>query len=113
MAENEGFVPITQGTPEPSKKLGQKEFGELPMPHLCLKDKNTRRYLVYKDKQEFIEVEADTVKEAVQLSQIESPYKVVHYLAVVDKVMDNSLLIKEDNEEKPDRPEEKKEDNSS
>lgn len=112
MAENEGFVPITQGTSESSKKPGQKEFSELSVPHLCLKDKNTRRYLVYKDKQEFIEVEADTVKEAVQLSQIESPYKVIHYLAVVGKVMDNSQLIKENSEEEPVVSEEEKDKSS-
>lgn len=75
----------------------EKVFCQLEMPMLELKDKNDRRYYVYKDSKEFVEVDADTAQDAIQQSEVSPPYKVVHMLCDLDKIMGESDLIRVEN----------------
>lgn len=69
-----------------------KTFYALSMPILALKDKNIRRYYVYKDPDDYVEVEADTAQQAMQESGVDTPYKVVHVLFDLSKLIEDGIL---------------------
>lgn len=74
-----------------------EEFGALDVPKMSLKDKSEKRYLVYRDASDFVEVEANTAQEAISASQVKNPYKVLRIVKDLGKVLDQSMLEKIEN----------------
>lgn len=70
------------------------EFGALDVPVMQLKNRSDTRYLVYSTPDEYIEVEANTAQDAIRLSNIEKPYKVIHIVMDLDGVLDQEELQK-------------------
>lgn len=54
-------------------------FDKLEIKQYKIKDDSNNKYLVYKDKTNFVEVFADTAGEAVEKSQVPTPYQIIHY----------------------------------
>jgi hypothetical protein len=70
------------------------EFGMLDVPVMRLKERSDKRYRVYKTPTETVDVEANTAQEAISLSGIENPYKVLHLVMSLDGVISQSMLTK-------------------
>lgn len=73
----------------------KNEFSHLNVPILKVKGKDESHYLVFRDAKDFVKVEAETITEALAKSGIEKPYKVVHTVFDLNKVMDESMLLRE------------------
>ncbi len=68
-------------------------FSALEIPVMCLKDKNDMIYEVYKNPQEYVMVEAATAREALELSQVVRPYKIVHRTYDLNHIIASGALI--------------------
>lgn len=77
-----------------SPDRSKEEFGILEMPMMRLKERSDKRYKVYKNLSESVEVEANTAQEAISASGVEKPYKVVHLVMDLNGVLEQSMLIK-------------------
>lgn len=67
-------------------------FSVLEIPIMCLKDKNDLVYEVYKNAQEYVVVEATTAREALELSQVKRPYKIIHRTYNLDHIIASGAL---------------------
>ncbi len=73
--------------------MKEKEFGELKYPKRGFKEKNeATTYRIYKNKKDFILVEANTALEAIRKSEITTPFKVVKYSKLNETAIPTSVL---------------------
>lgn len=81
------FVPHWDGgTPE------EQGFHDLEIPNLKRINNSDKEYHVYTTESEFTSVSAETAIEAIELSKITNPYKVVHANCRLDNTIDESKL---------------------
>lgn len=88
------FRPFCDHKPAGSGKVACN-FQDVPLPSRKMKEKSWNSYRVYKDKKEFVEVEGESVYEALTKSEVKHPYKIVRALKELGSVLDKQFFLDE------------------
>lgn len=74
---------------------GDKEtFETFNIPSMRFRNRSDRRYLVYKNASEYMEVEANNAQDAIDKSGVIQPFKVVHVVRNLKGVINQVALEK-------------------
>lgn len=88
------FRPFCDEKPAGSGKATY-DFQAVMLPSRKMKEKNWNTYRVYKDKKEFVDVEGETVYDALVKSEVKHPYKITRALRELGSVLDKQFFLEE------------------
>ncbi|MFN7038602.1 MAG: hypothetical protein ACK4OM_03425 [Alphaproteobacteria bacterium] len=71
----------------------KEEFTSLNLPMMVINISKDNKYQVYSAENEFVTVEAENAAFAIEKSQIEQPYKIIHIINDLIDFIDKSQLI--------------------
>ncbi len=70
-------------------------FLPVEFPEKHIKKEIYQSYRVYKNEKEFVTVEAQTASQAIELSKVEKPYKVIKSDCALGTILEESVIAKE------------------
>ena len=75
------------------KKVGQLPIVPMDLPHKKLSDLAHKTYHVYKDHNEFVEVEAQTASEALEKSGVKNPAKIKRAHVDIGTLIEKKMIV--------------------